>query len=226
MNIYFIVEGKRTEKKIYPAWLNHLIPQLERVTSAYDVENNNYYLFSGNGFPALLHNHLRNSIEEVNEISNYQYIVIILDVDEETIENRINEVNEFIIENDIVLKNVELVIIPQNRCIETWFLGNRKIYKSNPESNELSSYVRFFNVKENDPESMGIFRGFHTHAQFHTDYCIEFLKERNIRYSKTRPNGVIDPDYLVSLIEREKETSHLQSFKLFIDFIEKIKSEL
>ena len=30
MNLYFIVEGRRTEKKVYPEWLNFLIPELKR----------------------------------------------------------------------------------------------------------------------------------------------------------------------------------------------------
>jgi len=45
MNVYFIVEGRRTEKKVYPAWLGHLIPELRRVNWAFEADNNNYYLF-------------------------------------------------------------------------------------------------------------------------------------------------------------------------------------
>lgn len=226
MNIYFVVEGRRTERKVYPAWLSHLIPDLKKVDWAFEATNNNYYLFSGNGFPALLHNHLKNSIDEVNDLGDYKYLVIVLDVDESTIDGRIEEVNSFIDENDLVLENTELIIIPQNRCIETWFLGNKNIFKSNPQSFELSKFVKFYNVRDNDPEKMGLFPDYNTHSQFHADYCTEFLRERNIRYSKNRPNGVVEFDYLESLIEREKQTSHLNSFKLLIDFCEKVKSEL
>jgi len=226
MNIYFIVEGRRTEKKVYAAWLSHLIPELNKVDWAFEASNNNYYLFDGNGFPSLLHKHLKNSIDEVNDLGVYQYLVIVLDVDESTTEGRVEEVNRFIDENDLVLENAKLIIIPQNRCIETWFLGNKKVFKNNPRSPELSDYIKFYNVKDNDPENMGLFPNFNTHSQFHAEYCTEFLRERNIRYSKNRPNGVIEVDYLESLIEREKQTSHLESFKWFIDFCEKIKSEL
>lgn len=226
MIIYIIVEGRRTEKKVYPAWLNHLIPKISRIDWAYEAETNNYYLFNGNGFPALLHNHLKNSIEEVNDLGNYKYLVLVLDVDESTIDGRIKEVYDFIDKNNLKLINTELIIIPQNRCIESWFLGNRKIFKSNPQSTELSQYIKFYDVKENDPEKMGVFSGFNTHSQFHADYCKLFLRERNIRYSKNRPNGVIKLDYLESLIEREKETLHMESFKIFIDFCTKINDEL
>ncbi len=226
MNIYFIVEGRRTEKKVYPAWLSHLIPDLIRINWAFEAENNNYYLFNGNGFPALLHNHLKNSIEEVNDLGNYNYLVLVLDVDESTIEGRIEEVNTFIENQNLKLNNTELIIIPQNRCIESWFLGNSKIFKTNPQSKDLSKYVKFYDVKQNDPENMGIYDTYNTHSQFHAEYCTEFLRERNIRYSKNRPNGVVEKEYLHSLIKRENETSHLESFKILIDFCDKIKSEL
>ena len=44
MNIYFLVEGNRTEKKIYPQWLTYLVPKLKRVKYHDEVTSNNYYL--------------------------------------------------------------------------------------------------------------------------------------------------------------------------------------
>jgi len=124
---------------------------------------NNYFLFNGNGFPALLHNHLKKSIEEINELKKFNYLVIVLDVDETTVEFRINEVNNFIKENQLQLIDCELLIIPQDKCIETWFLGNKTIYKPNPQNLELRDYVRFYNVKDNDPELMPVFEGLKVH---------------------------------------------------------------
>jgi hypothetical protein len=28
MNLYFLVEGMQSERKVYPAWLAHLLPEL------------------------------------------------------------------------------------------------------------------------------------------------------------------------------------------------------
>jgi hypothetical protein len=226
MNLYFIVEGRRTEKKVYPEWLNLLIPELNRVNWAFEATSNSYYLFNGNGFPALLHNHLSNSIKEVNELNKFNYLILVLDVDETTVEFRVNEVNSFIVENKLKIENCELVIIPQDKCIETWFLGNKSIYKSNPQSSVLRDYVKFYNVKNNDPELMPVFNGFNTHSQFHADYCTEFLRERNIRYSKNNPNGVTEAIYLNRLIERTKETNHIKSFKNFIEFCNEIRGKI
>jgi len=122
MNIYFLVEGKRTEMKVYPEWLSILAPELIRVKSFDEVDKNNYYIFSGEGFPSLLHNHLINSIEDVNSTGKYDYFVICLDSDDESIENRKNQVLDFISDNQLELINTGLKIIIQNKCIETWFL--------------------------------------------------------------------------------------------------------
>lgn len=226
MNLYFIVEGKRTEKKVYPEWLQHLIPKLIQVKWAYEAKENNYYLFNGNGFPSLLYNHLKNSIDEVNELGIFNYLILILDVDESSFQERIQEVNTFIEFNKISLQNCELIIIPQNRCIETWFLGNKSIFKKNPDSPELSRYINFYNVKLDDPEHMGKFHGFNTHSQFHSMYCKLFLNERNIQYTKSNPRGVTELSYLNCLINRTNESNHLKSLKYFFDFCFKINSEL
>jgi len=226
MNLYFIVEGRRTEKKVYPSWLKLLLPELRKVKIASEATFNNYYLFNGNGFPALLHNHLKNSIDEVNELKIFNYLVIALDVDDSTIDNRVNEVNNFVISNNLELNNTELIIIPQNKCIESWFLGNHKIFKKNPQNRNLLKYIEFYNVKTNDPEAMGLCCGFNSYAQFHADYCSKYLNERNIKYTKNNPRGVTEKDYLNNLIARINKTNHLKSFGLFIDFINKVKKDI
>lgn len=38
MNLYFLVEGKRTERKVYPAWLAYLLPELKQVKNYDEVE--------------------------------------------------------------------------------------------------------------------------------------------------------------------------------------------
>lgn len=226
MNLYFIVEGRRTERRVYPAWLSYLLPELTRVDWAYQACVNNYYLFNGNGFPSLLHNHLVKSIDEINDLGIFDYLIIVLDVDDTSVDYRIEEVNDFIRKNDLSLKSSRIVIIPQNRCIETWFLGNAEVYKSNPQSKELRDYIKFYNVKDYDPEEMGVFDGFNTHAQFHAEYCAHFLKERNIRYTKNNPRGVTEQHYLRSLVSRNSKSNHLASFKSFIDFTSLVRVQI
>ncbi len=224
MNIYFLVEGK-TERRIYPKWLSHLLPDFTRIENAYDAAKQNFYLFYGGGFPSLLYNHLKNAIEEINDIDKYNYLVICLDADEFSVEERRNEVFQFIEKQKLTLNNfTELVVIVQNRCIETWFLGNASILKTNTEKEDLKNFISFYNVAENDPEQMPSHRNFRNHASFHEAYLKEILQERNIAYSKAFPKAVDEKYYLDKLINRFSTTQHISSFGDFLDFCKKISN--
>lgn len=56
MNLYIVVEGEQTETKVYPAWLQILVPQLHRIDDAWNLSENSdsYYLFSAGGIPSIL----------------------------------------------------------------------------------------------------------------------------------------------------------------------------
>lgn len=58
-----------------------------------------------------------------------------------------------------------------------------------------------------------------TRAQFHHSYLREIFNERNIVYTKQKPEIVGEETFLNELINRSTETSHISSFKNFIDFI-------
>lgn len=227
MNIYFLVEGKRTERKVYPKWLSILVPQLTAVKDPHKVTLNNYYLFSGNGFPSLLNNHLTNSISDVNSIGKFDYFAICLDSDEKSVEERKQEVIDFMTKKEIVLdENIKFVLIVQNKCIETWFLGNTKIFKRNPQSFELREYISFYDVSKQDPEDMTNYGSFETTAQFHEDYLKELLSERNIQYTKNNPRGVTEQVYLDQLINRVSKTRHISSFATFLAFCNEVNSKI
>lgn len=228
MNIYFLVEGKRTEMKVYPKWLSFLIPELKRVRWHHEVIKNNYCIFTGDGFPSLLDNHLKNSIEDVNSSGNFNYLVICLDSDDDSIETRNKQVLDFINKEKIELyPNTKLVIIVQNKCFETWFLGNTRIFKKNPTNSFLVNCIKHYNVKYEDPELMEKPDDFEqTTAIFHSTYLQEVLAERKIQYSKKNPQEVTEKYFLDELIERNKKTNHIMSFKHFIDFCHKIKQEI
>lgn len=227
MNIYFLVEGKRTEMKVYPKWLSILVPKLKRVQWFHEAIKNNYCIFTGDGFPSLLDNHLKNSIEDINSSGNFDYLVICLDSDDDTVEERRQQVLSFIKEKNIELcQDTKLVIIVQNKCFETWFLGNTKIFKNNPTSSFLLKCIRHYNVKNDDPELMEKPANFdQTTAIFHSTYLQEILSERKIQYSKKNPQGVTEKYFLEELIKRTEDTIHIKSFKNFIDFCQKINQE-
>ncbi|MGJ1266356.1 hypothetical protein ACR78F_00100 [Sphingobacterium spiritivorum] len=226
MNLYFLVEGKRTESKVYPGWLRLLLPDLVKVNHVEDLNEFNYYLFNGGGYPSLIRTHLGRCIDEINEIGNVDYFVVALDVDETTCEFRVNEILSYIDEQNLELNRAKLIIIPQNRCIETWFLGNKKIYKNNPQNETLVSFCNFYNVRNSDPEDMPAFDDNWLLAQFHLEYLQLMFKERNMSYTKLKPYEVMKEHYLQELIDRAEQTDSLQSFKRFIDFVRELEKEI
>jgi hypothetical protein len=227
MNLYFLVEGV-TERKLYPKWLEHLIPSLKRVFIPEDAHDNCYYLISGGGFPGLLDNHLLASVQDINDSGNYDYFIIILDSDEYSINDRIDEVNRRIMDEQIHFKNCQFVIIVQKRCIESWLLGNKNVFSRNPTTQELIDCIQFYNVLENDPELMtkpDSFQG--TVSNFHYEYLKQMLLEKNIRYTKKYPTDTLEPYYVDELRKRTIQSpDHLKTLQGFFNFCADIHQQL
>ena len=221
MNLYFLVEGRRSEFKVYPKWLEYLLPHLKRVQSFDAAEKDNYYLISGGGYPSIYH-HLRNAIKEINSTKKYDYLILCLDADESTAAERIQDINNYLENKNLKITNCGFKIIVQNRCLETWFLGNRVVYPRQPNSETFREYAKFYNVSVDDPELMGLYKNFASISLFHYSYLKEMLAERGIRYTKSIPRAVTDPPYIEQLIARVEETDHLKTLKDFFDFCHSI----
>jgi hypothetical protein len=225
MNIYFLVEGK-TEAKIYREWLTYLLPELTRVKFHHQVTEKNYYLFNARGYPHIIDVHLSRAIEDVNSVGDYDYLVLSFDADESTVAEREAEVNQRLTNSGISLGKTKLIIIVQNRCIETWLLGNRKLYKRNPHDPTLVKYTKFYDVSVNDPELMGKYKGFNEHQQFHKAYFKRLCRERHLGYSEKRPNDVLPKSYIEQLLARIDKTTHLTTFRHFIEFCQQLRPKL
>ena len=226
MNLYFLVEGMQSERKIYPAWFSHLLPELTRVQSYDEVNEKNYYLISGEGYPSL-YDFIPPSIEEINLSGKYNYFVLCLDAEENTVAERHAEIYDFFNQEKLALKNAELILIVQNRCLESWLLGNRKIYSRNPQNKPLLDYTKYYDISVNCPENMGKYQNFNTHAQFHGAYLRSLFEAKNITYSKKRPGDVLKPFYLEQLLARiQFQPEQLTTLRQFIDFCNIVKSKL
>ncbi len=220
MNLYILVEGN-TEAKIFPEWLQYLAPQLQRVTHAADAAANNYYLFNARGYPNILNTHLPNAIEEVNALGQFDYLLASFDSDEEPVACRSALAFAYLAEAGHALVKGKLVLCLQNACIETWFLGNRPIFKRNPDDPLLRKYVAYYNVAENDPEEMGnppFFDG--ERQQFHKAYFKRLARERHMAYRENRPGQAGSETFLTQLKRRRADTGHLTTFGNLMDFIE------
>ena len=60
MNLYFLLEGEKTEVQLYPAWIKFLKPQLQQVDFISQIDVNNFYIFSAGGIPSI-YNHTVNT---------------------------------------------------------------------------------------------------------------------------------------------------------------------
>lgn len=230
MNVYMIVEGAETETKVYPAWMSVLAPNMKKIDDAWMVSHDNYYLFSGGGIPSIFQ-HISNAVADINCINAtkgaaYDYLMVCLDTEEEDRAYIVDKINEQLVKDGRRLEHAQLVIFEQKVCMETWFLGNRVVFKENPQDTSLSDFIHFYNVKQENPEGMGNYdeSEYATKAQFHHRYLKYMLKERNTNYSKNNPRAVCQESYLKRLIERYEETGHIETFGKWYEFVKNLKN--
>lgn len=222
MNLYMIVEGKKTETSVYPAWLSILAPHLQRVSDPRTITDNCYYLFSGEGIPSI-YNHACNAILDIQQINKgyykFDYLLICLDTEEGTRADIDRDYKEYLAKNKVNPQGVNVVICEHKVCMETWFLGNRFIFKQNANTQEFIDCVRHYDVSTNNPELMPSFDSEKNKAEYHLYYLKKMFAERNMIYKKTKTGEVQKSDYLNQLILRYKETGHISTFGQWCDFI-------
>lgn len=224
MNFYIVVEGIQTEMSVYPAWLSILAPNYSRIDYAWDVSENNYYIFCGGGIPSIF-THVRNAVLDINEINSkagphYDYLLVCLDTENENRDHILQQINSELQSKGVSLQNAELLVFEHKRCMETWFLGNQNVFKENPQNAEYLDFIRYYNVGHNNPEDMeSINPNRFSIAQFHVRYLKRMLEERNMSYSKSNTRAVQQQTYLQQLIKRYEETGHIATFGSWYDFV-------
>ena len=207
---------------------------MKRVYNYDEVVRDNYYLVSGYGIPSLIKNHLPNSIFDVASLREaYDYLVVILDAEELSVEERRQEVLDVTKHYARELRGVKVKVIVQNRCIETWLLGNREMVSASPKRHRLRKYIEFYDVSYNNPENMPNYNtdykdphspSFSTIARFHTDYLQEVFREQDLAYTKRNPKIATKEDFLNALIRTvNSDPTDLITFQEFLDFCETVK---
>lgn len=209
MNLYFLVEGDRTEPKLYRSWLRHALPHLDEVQLASDLTANRYFLISGGGYPSYMQR-IHDSLLEIKDNPAVDHFFICIDSEERTCEEKRAEIEDELARAEHATQvrdgnpHFQAHVIVQHCCIETWFLGHRAMMTRNPTSGDLLRFQRFFDVRTDDPEQMGMLDGYVTRASFHLAYLKAMLLERNphLHYTKLRPGVVLESHYLEALRER------------------------
>ncbi|MFV9067308.1 hypothetical protein ABQ366_18760 [Serratia fonticola] len=213
MKIYFLVEGEATELFVYPAWIQLKHPNLPLIKD-YDLFSeceDGLYIVSGYGYPNIF-GEIKNAVRNINTIGDVDFFVVVVDADEDEVSTRETIIHQSI--NSVgVNGNTNVEVIVQNRCFETFLLGNKKCIPRNTSNETLLKYFEYYDVLENDPEKMGNFSSDLTHAQFHLKYAITALREKRVRYTKSNCSSVIEETFFQALQQRVSSTPHLNSFR-------------
>jgi len=217
MNIYIITEGEKATKKIYQNWITYTNNQLASIDNLHDFKENNYFIFAGHGqseFP----DRVKKAIEDVNNISAIDRLVVGIDSEEKDYDEKLSEVKKWVEEQNC---RVEVKYIIQHFCLETWFLGNKTLFRKKPQDPELASYISIFDVRSGDPEHLpahnqdGLNR-----AKFAYRYLrasIRDIYENRKCYSKSNPGIVLENGFYSQVKERCTKIGHIKSFNGFLE---------
>ena len=216
MNIYVVVEGESTEKKVYDSWIPLVNPKLRRIDYLPDFTSDNYLIIAGLGYPYYF-NIIENAIEDINSQGNIDRLVIAVDSEEMSYTEKFSEVADFIKDHPC---KADIRIIIQHFCFESWALGNKKIIGRSVQDITLLKYKRFYNVLSQDPELMPAYtEGKLNRVLFAYKYLALAFREKykHLVYSKRSPNPLLNRNYFEQLRNRLQETNHIKSFESFIN---------
>jgi hypothetical protein len=248
VNFLFLVEGAKTEPKVYKAWLSHLFPGMKFVRKPEDMINNSCRIISGHGYPNIFSTSkcgdpspLEACLLDIFNFKNVDYFFICLDSEDESYKDRYQEISSRLktVKTKVGLDNyqsTEFHIIVQDCCIETWALGNSEIPNENQSrgiSSDFQLFHAYYNILVNNPEEMQNdlsqntypTKRFSTKARFHGAYLKEYLSEFGLSYSKKNPSVIADKKYLDALMKRCNSTDHLSSLKNLLDLWQDIRNQ-
>ena len=212
MKMYLLLEGRRTEKKIYRAWFSHWFPNFRQAERIEDLSENTIFMLAGMGYPQ----YLRRIADAVADCTSAKvdHLFICVDAEEELPNKRRSEVLSAIseIRTNSATDSVKIHVVVQDCCIETWLLGHRKLIPRKPMSARLREYLTTYDVAVLDPEKLGSHQRFLTRSQFHFDYLREVFRHHNKSFSKQNPGIALEQNYLEALLSRHRETGHISSF--------------
>lgn len=214
MNIYVVAEGL-AEREVYLRWIPLVNPSLCPVDHIEDVNNDNFYLISGRGYPHYFEA-IEDAIADVNGVDKFDRLVVSVDSHEMSHAEKVEEMELFF---STRVCHVEIRVVIQHFCFETWALGNRTIIRQHPESARLVGYRALFDVRSQDPELLPSNSDEDLNrSQFAAVYLKAALndKYRNLTYTKSNPRPLYHQSYFERVRNRFDNTDHIASFDGFL----------
>lgn len=231
MNLYLLVEG-RAELSVYPAWIEYFTEgRLTKCKAAADVVHNNYFIFNGGGAGTMKHHSIVDSIKEISANPVFDYFVVVIDAEDQTVRERARLVEMVIEEATVALPtNCTVQIIVQKVCFETWLCGHTDYFiraRSSTDRN-VKMFVDDYDMESLDPEDMPTNPANRpnlrqlTIGKYHFLYLSHMLRPSS--YGKGRAGALADISYLERLIQRREETpAHLQTLQDFLSFMDQAR---
>ncbi len=91
MNLYFLVEGERTEKKVYRSWIQYVFPHLSEVFKVEDVLSNHFFMVAGKGYPSYKSRVLE-ALINISRHDRIDHFIICIDAEEESVDSKEREI--------------------------------------------------------------------------------------------------------------------------------------
>jgi hypothetical protein len=235
LSLYLFHEGTVTEKLVYRAWIQHALPGLREVESAPEITRGTFFLFAGGGFPAY-EPALENCACDVRDNPAIEHLLVCVDTDDRPSAGVRRALVEARVEQAIAAvgmragnPDVQVHVVVQHWCIETWFLGHATLSLRAPPTPRLQRLMAHFDVRAADPETMGLppwtdrDTARTTHG-FHQQYLAELFQNvvPRTRYAKNNPGIVLDRAYYDALVERVDTTSHLPSLAHLFETLRRV----
>lgn len=223
MNCYVVVEGRVVEKAVYQKWIPLVNGSLSYVEHPSLVTQDNFLIVSGNGYPNYLQV-IEDALLDVRDCKDavgnalFDRLVICVDSEDMTCADKFNEIDDFVKSTKISISDYRIVV--QHFCFETWALGNRRIGARNPKNPKLVKYKKLHDVMYLDPEELpSLPEDRLNRSQFAEVYLRLMLndKNKNISYSKSKPDAVVHEKFFSEIKSRKAQTGHIQNFQAFLD---------
>lgn len=228
MNLYFLLEDSKSFFKVFPNWLNIILPNFSQVHSLTDLQGpeKKFAIASGFGYPSII-NYFEATLKTIQKIIiPVDYIILCWDTDAKS-ESLVEQSKKCFLDTyQKYPTTCQLKMFVMDRCFETWLLGNRKAYFAAENKIDFSDFQNFYDVCRSDPEKMNAPINSPTIVHYHLEYLKKMLKSGfNKNYSKSRPMFVSTENYYVELISRLSDTPDLNSFRELINFLKTFREK-
>jgi hypothetical protein len=218
VNLYVLVEGQKTEKRIYESWFTACLPGLRVVSRIEDLTGDSLFVVSGNGYPCYKER-IHRSLQDVSRHGGIQAFIICVDAEEMTFEQKTAELSSVLAKGPS-FQGTRLIV--QDCCIETWLLAHRKMVSRNPQGDDLRRHLSHYDVTQHDPEMMPNMDGYLVRAHHHFAYLKTAFRERLQTYTKANPGCACDVQYLEELVRRHQSAGHIRSFGAFVGVLQEL----